>query len=105
MNTVNAYYDGDHDEDHHLVVSKQSLDEGVPRPLQSECLVDENEIITSKQSNLGKPVFSNIDEFPENLRTAFNPPPGPFSEKKYCDFFYKPDQTAPNLQRNFLDRK
>ena len=57
MKTVNAHYDnhdhhGDHDEDHHLVISKESLDEGVSRPLQSECLVDENEIITSKQSNL-----------------------------------------------------
>ena len=40
MKTVNAHYDnhdhhGDHDEDCHLVIGKQSLDEGVPRSLQS----------------------------------------------------------------------
>ena len=31
-------------------------------------------------SALGKPVSPKTDEFPENFRTAFDPPPAPFSE-------------------------
>ena len=42
--------------------------------------------------SLGKPVFSNIDEFPENFRTASDP--RPFFGKKYCDFF--PNRTKPH---------
>ena len=50
----------------------------------------------------GKTVFSKMDEFPENFRTAFDP--APFSEI-YCNFFRKPVAPALNLQWNFSDRK
>ena len=38
---------------------------------------------------LGKPVSTKTDEFPENFRTAFAPPPRPFFGKFHCDFFRK----------------
>ena len=38
--------------------------------------------------HLGKPVVSEMDEFPENFRTAFDPhpPPAPFLEKNIAIF-------------------
>ena len=41
-------------------------------------------------------------KFPNALWPPPGGPPRPFFGKKYCDFFSKPDQTAPNLQRNFF---
>ena len=35
---------------------------------------------------LGKPVYTKMDEFPENFRTAFDPPPAPFLEKNIAIF-------------------
>ena len=43
---------------------------------------------------LGKPVSPETDEFPENFRTAFDPPPRPFFGKFHCDFFRKPDKKS-----------
>ena len=39
--------------------------------------------------HLGKPVSPDSNEFPENFRTAFDPPPRPFFGKFHCDFFRK----------------
>ena len=38
---------------------------------------------------LGRPVFTKMDEFSENFRTTFDPPPRPFFGKLYCVFFRK----------------
>ena len=38
---------------------------------------------------LGKPVSPDLNEFPENSRTAFAPPPAPFSENFIAIFFRK----------------
>ena len=47
-----------------------------------------------KSPHLGKPRFTKSDEFPENFRTALDPPPRPFFGKKCCDFF--PNRTKPH---------
>ena len=47
----------------------------------------------SHLSALGKPVYTNIDEFPENFRTAFDPPPPGLFREKILRFFPK---TGPN---------
>ena len=40
-------------------------------------------------NNKGSLSPPKTDEFPENFRTAFAPPPRPFFEKFHCDFFRK----------------
>ena len=52
----------------------------------------------------GKADFSKMDEFLENFRTAFAPPPRPFFGKNVA-IFQKFMTTRLNLQRNFSDRK
>ena len=46
---------------------------------------------TEQAQELGKPVSTKTDEFPENFPTAFGPPPppAPFSEKNIAIFSAK----------------
>ena len=41
---------------------------------------------TEQAQELGKPVSTKTDEFPENFRTAFDPPSAPFSENYIAIF-------------------
>ena len=53
---------------------------------------------------LGKPVDTKTDEFPENFRTASDPPP-PLFRKKILRFFPQTVAPALDLEWNFSDRK
>ena len=59
------------------------------------CLNDQQHKV---QLPLGKPVVSEMDEFLENFRTAFEPPPAPFSGKMLRLFstkFFRSEMTPP----------